>query len=135
MREFVLGRAAETRNLSSAIVDASSALPEFPAHQAEVCLVLLNSGLHSESQALRLDWRWEVQVPELKSSMFVIPATAARMRRITSVYSTWSRARSLSTAAASITARYSPFARRICLGRRKINLSQVFAGQNVGVKE
>jgi putative transposase len=24
---------------------------------------------------------------------------------------------------------------RICLGRRKINLSQVFAGQRVGVKE
>jgi hypothetical protein len=24
---------------------------------------------------------------------------------------------------------------RICLGRRKINLSQVFAGQNVGIKE
>ena len=24
---------------------------------------------------------------------------------------------------------------RICFGRRKINLSQVFAGQNVGVKQ
>jgi hypothetical protein len=24
---------------------------------------------------------------------------------------------------------------RICIGRRKINLSQVFAGQNVGIKE
>ena len=24
---------------------------------------------------------------------------------------------------------------RICLGKRKINLSQVFAGQNVGIKE
>src|SRR5213075_1117666 len=29
----------------------------------------------------------------------------------------------------------SPTAGRICLGKRKINLSQVFAGQNVGIKE
>jgi len=48
-------------------------LPELPAHQAEVCLFLLNSALRSESEAVRLDWRWEIAVPELKSSVFLIP--------------------------------------------------------------
>jgi len=48
-------------------------LPELPEHQAEVCLFLLNSGLRSESEAVRLDWRWEVAVPELDCSVFLIP--------------------------------------------------------------
>src|SRR5262249_5300054 len=48
-------------------------LPELPAHQAEVCLFLLNSGLRSESEAVRLDWRWEIQVRELNCSVFLIP--------------------------------------------------------------
>jgi integrase len=48
-------------------------LPELPAHQAEVCLFLLNSGLRSESEAVRLDWRWEIVVPELDCSVFLVP--------------------------------------------------------------
>ena len=48
-------------------------VPELPAHQAEVCLFLLNSGLRSESEAVRLDWRWEIAVPELDCSVFLVP--------------------------------------------------------------
>ena len=48
-------------------------LPELPEHRAEVCLFLLNSGLRSESEAVRLDWRWEIAVPELGCSVFLVP--------------------------------------------------------------
>ena len=48
-------------------------LPELPEHLAEVCLFLLNSGLRSESEAVRLDWRWEIAVPELDCSVFLVP--------------------------------------------------------------
>jgi integrase len=53
-------------------------LPELPEHQAEVCLFLLNSGLRSESEAVRLDWRWEVRVPALNSSVFLIPGDSRK---------------------------------------------------------
>ena len=58
-------------------------LPEVPEHLAEVCLFLLNSGLRSESEAVRLDWRGEVQVPELGSSAFIIPGDSGRQVRRT----------------------------------------------------
>ena len=48
-------------------------LPELPEHLAEACLFLLNSGLRSKSEAVRLDWRWEIAVPELDCSVFLIP--------------------------------------------------------------
>src|SRR5207302_5926852 len=48
-------------------------LPELPEHLAEVCLFLLNSGLRSKSEAVKLDWRWEIAVPELDCSVFLIP--------------------------------------------------------------
>jgi len=48
-------------------------LPELPEHLAEVCLFLLNSGLRSKSEAVRLDWRWEIAVPELDCSVFLVP--------------------------------------------------------------
>src|SRR5579871_1366460 len=55
-------------------------LTELPEHQAQVCLFLLNSGLRSESEAVRLDWRWEVKVPELQNSVFVIPGDRRKNR-------------------------------------------------------
>jgi integrase len=39
---------------------------------------LLNSGLRSESEAVRLDWRWEIAVPELDCSVFLIPGNARK---------------------------------------------------------
>ena len=53
-------------------------LPELPEHQAEVCLFLLNSGLRSKSEAVRLDWRWEIVVPELDCSVFLVPGDARK---------------------------------------------------------
>ena len=49
-----------------------------PEHLAEACLFLLNSGLRSKSEAVRLDWRWEIAVPELDCSVFLIPGDSRK---------------------------------------------------------
>jgi hypothetical protein len=46
---------------------------ELLEHRAKVCLFLLNNGLRSENEAVRLDWRRGVAVPELDCSVFPIP--------------------------------------------------------------
>lgn len=56
-------------------------LPELPKRQGEVCLFLLNRGLRSEREAVRLDWRWEIAVPELNSSVFLVPGDNRRTSR------------------------------------------------------
>src|SRR5256885_5985670 len=53
-------------------------LPELTEHLAEVCLFLLNTGLRSESESVRLDWRWEIVVPELDCSVFLVPGDARK---------------------------------------------------------
>ena len=53
-------------------------LPELPEHLAELCLFLLNTGLRSKSEAVRLDWRWEIVVPELNCSVFLVPGDARK---------------------------------------------------------
>jgi hypothetical protein len=45
-------------------------LPELPEHLGEVCLFLLNSGLRSKSEAVRLDWRWEIAVQSWTAACF-----------------------------------------------------------------
>lgn len=59
--------------VSAVMGRAAAVVAELPAHQAEVCLFLLNSGLRSESEAVELDWGWEIAVPELDASVFLIP--------------------------------------------------------------
>lgn len=48
-------------------------LSELDADAAEVALFLLNSGVR-EQEACKLEWDWEVRVPELDANVFVVPA-------------------------------------------------------------
>ncbi len=45
---------------------------ELAAHLASMALFKVNTGLR-EQEVVNLRWRWEVAIPELKSSIFVIP--------------------------------------------------------------
>lgn len=43
-----------------------------PAHLKEACLYKVNTGCR-EQEVCRLQWDWEITVPELKTSVFVLP--------------------------------------------------------------
>ena len=45
---------------------------ELPAHLARMALFKVNTGCR-EQEVCKLKWEWEVQVPELSSSVFIIP--------------------------------------------------------------
>ncbi|HXQ21990.1 MAG TPA: tyrosine-type recombinase/integrase [Candidatus Acidoferrales bacterium] len=45
---------------------------ELPVHLARMALFKVNTGCR-EQEVCRLRWEWEVQVPELSSSVFIIP--------------------------------------------------------------
>ena len=51
-----------------------------PARLARMVLFAVNTGLR-ESNVCRLEWTWEVAVPELGRSVFVIPPEAFKSRR------------------------------------------------------
>jgi integrase len=52
-------------------------LRELPTRQAEMALFALNTGLRQE-ELCGLRWDWEVRVPELGVSVFLLPAEAAK---------------------------------------------------------
>lgn len=45
---------------------------ELPDHLARMALFKVNTGLR-EQEVVHLSWKWEVQVPELETSVFVMP--------------------------------------------------------------
>jgi len=45
---------------------------ELPGHLERMALFKVNTGLRDQ-EVCRLSWRWEVQVPELRTSVFVLP--------------------------------------------------------------
>jgi integrase len=47
-------------------------LRELPDHLAEMALFAVNTGCR-DSEVCNLRWEWEVRVPELKTSVFIIP--------------------------------------------------------------
>jgi integrase len=51
-----------------------------PARLAQMVLFAVNTGLR-ESNVCRLEWMWEVPVPEIGRSVFVIPPEAFKTRR------------------------------------------------------
>jgi integrase len=51
-----------------------------PAHLARMALFAINSGLR-DSNVCGLQWTWEVPVPEISRSVFVIPPEAFKTRR------------------------------------------------------
>ncbi|NRF72090.1 hypothetical protein HLB44_34415 [Aquincola sp. S2] len=54
--------------------------PKLPAHLARMALFAVNTGLRN-SNVCGLRWRWEVPVPEIGRSVFVIPAAAMKAKR------------------------------------------------------
>ena len=54
-------------------------LRELPAHLARMVLFKVNTGCR-EREVCRLRWEWEVKVPELGTSVFIIPAQAVKNR-------------------------------------------------------
>ena len=54
--------------------------PELPSHLATMVLFAINTGLR-DSNVCRLQWLWEVPVPEVGRSVFVIPPEAFKSRR------------------------------------------------------
>jgi integrase len=54
--------------------------PKLPARLARMVLFAVNTGLR-ESNVCRLEWAWEVKVPEVERSVFVIPPEAFKAKR------------------------------------------------------
>lgn len=55
-------------------------LPQFPPHLARMALFDLNAGLRDEPLC-NLRWKWEVQLPELGFSVFVVPRRWVKGRK------------------------------------------------------
>lgn len=50
---------------------------KLPKHLQQMCLYKVNTGCR-EQEVCQLRWEWEVKIPELKTSVFLIPATIIR---------------------------------------------------------
>jgi integrase len=55
-------------------------LPTLPKHLANMALFKLNSGVR-ESPVCRLEWEWEVKIPDLGFSVFVVPKRWVKGRK------------------------------------------------------
>ena len=54
-------------------------LQELPAHLATMVLFKVNTGCR-EQEVCRLRWEWEVKIPEMDTSVFIIPAEYVKNR-------------------------------------------------------
>jgi integrase len=54
--------------------------PKLPARLARMVLFAINTGVR-ESNVCRLEWAWEVKVPEVGRSVFVIPPESFKSKR------------------------------------------------------
>ena len=50
-----------------------------PDHLARMCLFKVNTGCR-EQEVCGLRWDWEVEVPELKTSVFIVPGARVKNR-------------------------------------------------------
>lgn len=57
--------------------EQNSLLKELPPHLAQMTLFALNTGLRDQ-ELCQLRWNWEVQVPELGTSVFIIPDSQSK---------------------------------------------------------
>ena len=48
-----------------------------PDHLARMCLFKINTGCR-EQEVCRLRWEWEIKVPELETSVFIIPGSGVK---------------------------------------------------------
>jgi integrase len=60
--------------------DQAELLPELPAHLQRMVLFAVNTGARDENLC-GLKWEWEVQVPEVGRSVFVVPAAEFKSKR------------------------------------------------------
>jgi len=54
-------------------------LQQLPAHLAKMCLFKVNTGCR-EQEVCQLRWDWEIEVPELNTSVFIIPGEQVKNR-------------------------------------------------------
>ena len=54
--------------------------PRLPAHLQRMALFAVNTGLR-DSNVCGLQWSWEVPLPELDRSVFVVPAESFKSKR------------------------------------------------------
>ncbi|MES2102247.1 MAG: hypothetical protein V4569_20660 [Pseudomonadota bacterium] len=54
--------------------------PKLPGHLARMALFAVNTGLR-DSNVCGLEWSWEVHVPEIDRSVFVVPTEAFKSKR------------------------------------------------------
>lgn len=54
--------------------------PELPSHLAVMSLFKVNTGCR-EGEVCGLKWEWEVRIPELNTSVFVVPGTQVKNRQ------------------------------------------------------
>ena len=54
--------------------EQATLLQALPAHLARMCLFKVNTGCR-EQEVCGLRWEWEIKVPELDTSVFIIPGT------------------------------------------------------------
>ncbi len=52
-------------------------LQALPDHLARMCLLKINTGCR-EQEVCRLRWEWEIKVPELDTSVFIIPGSGVK---------------------------------------------------------
>ncbi len=60
-------------------VEQRKLLQALPDHLARMCLFKVNTGCR-EQEVCRLRWDWEVQVPELDTSVFIVPGEQVKNR-------------------------------------------------------
>lgn len=60
--------------------EQANLFPRLPPHLADMCEFTVNTGARDEN-VCGLMWRWEVPVPELDRSVFVIPAECFKTKR------------------------------------------------------
>lgn len=53
-------------------IEQKKLFPALPEHLREACLYKVNTGCR-EQEVCQLEWDWEIQIPELKTSVFILP--------------------------------------------------------------
>ena len=79
-----LAKCLERRSLEAIRVhvwdEQDRLFPRLPAHLQPMALFAVNTGLRNDN-VCGLEWSWEVAVPEIARSVFIVPAAAFKTRR------------------------------------------------------
>lgn len=78
--EMMDEKATQKRPQPISWADQARLLPELPAHLQRMVLFAVNTGARDEN-VCGLRWAWEVEVPEVGRSVFVVPAAEFKSKR------------------------------------------------------